>query len=121
MILLVEDDDDIREAAADLLRDAGFEVAEAANGREALKKLAQREPDERCELIVLDLMMPVMDGWEFRRRQLADAAAREIPVLIMTGVADATDAQRRLGTAGAITKPFTKQSLVEAVSRLRAA
>jgi CheY-like chemotaxis protein len=118
MILLVEDDDDIREAAAELLRAAGFAVAAAANGREALEKLTAREP---WELIVLDLMMPIMDGWEFRRAQLADAAAREIPVLVMTGISDASDAQRRLGTAGAITKPFTTQALLEAVSRLRAA
>lgn len=117
MILLVEDDEDIREALAELLHDAGFDVTMAANGREGLAKLSRHEP---CELILLDLMMPVMDGWEFRRAQLADAVARTIPVLVMTGVADPQSAQHRLGTAGAITKPFTPEVFLEAVARCRA-
>jgi CheY-like chemotaxis protein len=117
VILLVEDDDDIRAVIVEVLHDAGFDVISAANGREALEKLAQLQP---WELIVLDLMMPVMNGWEFRRAQLADERIRDVPVLLMSGVADAREAQRGLGSAGVLRKPFTVDDLVDAVARERA-
>jgi DNA-binding response OmpR family regulator len=114
MILLVEDDDDIRDALAEMLRDEGFEVRTAPNGREALDKL------DGCDLIVLDLMMPVMDGWEFRRLQLADPVKRTIPVIVLTGVSDTADALRRLQAAAALQKPFEPDELLALVKRLRA-
>src|SRR5438874_12818796 len=62
-ILVVEDDDDIREAVVEVLRADGYETQSATNGQEALRAL--EDADERPELILLDLMMPVMDGWDF--------------------------------------------------------
>ncbi len=82
MVLVVEDDHLIREAIAEALGEEGFEVAEAANGREALDKLHQR----RAALVLLDLMMPVMDGWQFREAQLHDAEISDIPVVVLSAV-----------------------------------
>src|SRR5438105_3128734 len=83
-ILVVEDDPMIREVLAGLLVDEGYEVDEAAHGLEGLERLRACRPD----LIVLDLMMPVMDGWNFRdrQRQLADCA--DVPVVVLSAVRD---------------------------------
>ncbi len=81
-VLVVEDNDDVREAAAALIETAGFHVRTAANGKEALDVM--RSGAELPCLIVLDVMMPVMDGPTFRRRQLADPALAHIPVVVVT-------------------------------------
>src|SRR5207245_1245951 len=82
-VLIVEDDEDLREMMAQLLTLEGFHAATASNGREALEYLeAATCPD----LILLDLMMPVMDGWEFRRRQQADPALAEVPVIVLSAL-----------------------------------
>lgn len=81
-ILLVEDDDSIRNMLATLLRMQGYRVATAANGKEALAELRGGEP---TQLIILDLVMPVMDGWEFRAEQRKDPALAEIPVAVLSG------------------------------------
>ncbi|HET9595778.1 MAG TPA: response regulator [Anaeromyxobacteraceae bacterium] len=83
-VLVVEDDHLIREAIAEALDEEGFEVVEAANGKEALEKL-HAEP---ASLVLLDLMMPVMDGWQFREAQLHDPAISEIPVVVLSAVKD---------------------------------
>jgi CheY-like chemotaxis protein len=88
-VLLVEDDDDIRTDLAELLRIKGYEVETAANGAEALDRL--RQPELPC-LILLDLMMPVMDGWQFREAQLQDEMLAQVPVVVITGVAEDTAA-----------------------------
>ncbi|MDB4990020.1 MAG: response regulator receiver protein [Myxococcaceae bacterium] len=80
-ILVVEDDPDIREGTTEFLTDNGFEVFAAENGLEALR-LLREHPNVR--LILLDLMMPIMDGWTFRRKQLADAQLASIPVFILS-------------------------------------
>jgi CheY-like chemotaxis protein len=80
-ILVVDDDRDIRDAMCDWLVDEGYASAAVANGQEALSYL--RTHDRPC-LILLDLMMPVMDGWEFRRLQLADPQLASIPVVAIT-------------------------------------
>jgi CheY-like chemotaxis protein len=80
-VLIVEDDPDLREMMATLLDLEGFETSAAANGAVALAML-----DRDVDAIVLDLMMPVMDGWEFRRRQLALPAAARIPVIVVSAV-----------------------------------
>ena len=75
-VLIVEDDEDLREMMAQLLTLEGFQTAAVANGREALDYLrATAKPN----VILLDLMMPVMDGWEFRRHQQADPPSRRCP------------------------------------------
>jgi CheY-like chemotaxis protein len=80
-VLVVDDDQDIREALCELLRDEGYEAVAVANGQEALTYL--RSGKAPC-VILLDLMMPVMDGWEFRRRQTSDPELSKIPVIIIS-------------------------------------
>jgi CheY-like chemotaxis protein len=82
--MVVEDDHLIREAIAEALDEEGFEVLEAANGREALEKLHH----QHASLVLLDLMMPVMDGWQFREAQLHDVAISDIPVVVLSAVKD---------------------------------
>jgi DNA-binding response OmpR family regulator len=84
-VLIVEDDEDLREMMAQLLTLEGFETATAANGREALEYLHEHEAG-RPDIILLDLMMPVMDGWEFRRRQQADPTLAPVPVIILSAL-----------------------------------
>jgi len=82
-VLIVEDDEDLREMMAQLLTLEGFQAATVANGREALDYLHQSgKPD----VILLDLMMPVMDGWEFRRHQQADPAIAPVPVIVLSAL-----------------------------------
>ena len=80
-VLIVEDDADLRDMMATLLHLEGFETVAAPNGAAALALL-----DRRLDAIVLDLMMPVMDGWEFRRRQLSQPGAADIPVIVVSAV-----------------------------------
>ena len=80
-LLLVEDDDDVRNALADLLESEGFRVAQARNGQDALDFLRSHEPPS---VILLDLMMPVMDGWTFCEIQQATPELARIPLLVCT-------------------------------------
>jgi CheY-like chemotaxis protein len=86
----------------------------AAHGRDAIQQLRKQCPD----LIVLDLNMPVMDGWQFRteQRYLTDRTRAAVPVLLMTGVEDASTQADRLGAVGVIQKPFDPDDLLDAVS-----
>ena len=79
-VLLLEDDPDIAEPTSSILGDAGYAVEWFRNGRDALDWLR----DNPADLILLDLMMPVMDGWEFRAAQRADRAIAGIPVVVLT-------------------------------------
>ena len=79
---MVDDDEDIRDTLCELLEDEGYHASAAANGREALAFL-RAAPSLPC-MIILDLMMPVMDGWQFRREQQDDPALAHIPVLVIT-------------------------------------
>jgi CheY-like chemotaxis protein len=99
-LLVVEDDPDIREALAHLLGDLGFVVHQASNGSEALGKL--RAMRRLPEALVLDLMMPVMTGWEFREAQLADTRLRSIPVIVIS----ASGAVSSLPADAFLEKPF---------------
>jgi CheY-like chemotaxis protein len=81
-ILVVDDDVSATDSLTDILTAEGYTVAAAKNGKEALK-LLRSAPLPR--LIILDLFMPEMDGWEFRREQLKDTKLRDIPVVVMTG------------------------------------
>jgi CheY-like chemotaxis protein len=112
---VVEDHDDTREMIATLLSAEGFTVVTAENGRSGLQRLMDVRP---C-LVLLDLMMPVMTGWEFRRTQesLPDPALAGVPVLLLTAVPDALGEAARLHAAGVITKPLDFDTLVETVKR----
>jgi CheY-like chemotaxis protein len=81
-ILVIDDDAAATDSLIDILTGEGYTVAVARNGREALTQLRSTQPPR---LIILDLFMPEMDGWEFRREQLRDNLLRDIPVVVMTG------------------------------------
>jgi CheY-like chemotaxis protein len=82
-VLIVEDDADLRDMMAQLLTLEGFNATTVANGREALDYLTL---GDRPDVILLDLMMPVMDGWEFRRRQQADPVMSTVPVIVLSAI-----------------------------------
>ena len=115
-ILLVEDDVNIRLDLADILRSEGYAVSTVANGQEALDFLG--ENSEQVGLILLDLMMPVMNGWDFRARQLEEPALTAIPVVLLSGAGDVARHALALKTAGYLIKPLRLDSLLGIVSRL---
>src|SRR6185436_19724926 len=82
-VLVVEDDEGLRDMMAQLLTLEGFQTATVANGQEALAYL---HTSSRPEVILLDLMMPVMDGWEFRRHQQADPDLAGVPVIVLSAL-----------------------------------
>jgi CheY-like chemotaxis protein len=113
-VLVVEDDTDIREEMAALLEGEGYKVAQARNGKDALDLLKQLPPP--C-VILLDLMMPVMNGWDFRVQQLADPTLKEIPTVIVSGAARAPEEARSLGANACLQKPFELEPLLEVVDQ----
>src|SRR2546421_13107211 len=112
-ILIVEDDADVRESLTEILQEEGYRVASAANGREALDLLHSAGPP--C-LILLDLMMPVMSGWEFRERQRQDPALAQIPVAIVTGVRNGSARLAAMGAVAYLQKPIDIGALLATVS-----
>ena len=112
-VLVVEDDTSIRDTLELALTVQGYEVATAANGREAMALLRRWRPD----LIVLDLMMPVMDGWNFRAEQRR-AGYDDVPVLVLTASRNAADSKDALGAAERLQKPFDLRHLLDTISRL---
>jgi len=112
-ILIVEDDDDVREALAAFLEGEGYEVAEAGDGAEALRQL--RSGGEFC-LIVLDLFMPVMNGWAFRAEQVRDPKLVDIPVLVISADAGVHEKGARLGAVESMVKPIELSHLRDTVA-----
>jgi CheY-like chemotaxis protein len=88
-VLFIDDDEDIREALADLLAYAGWTVVHAGDGHEALDWLATHDPPQ---VILLDLKMPRCDGYEFRARQLADPRLRAVPTVVLSADANVEEA-----------------------------
>ena len=115
-VLVVEDDDDIRASVEQCLEDGEFEVFGVANGEAALAWLEENSPPPA--LIVLDLMMPVMDGFTFRRAQIADVRFASIPVLLLTADGEGAEKalSKELGLA-LIRKPCEPDALVRAARR----
>jgi DNA-binding response OmpR family regulator len=111
-VCIVDDDDDIRMILRFALEMSGYCVAEASDGVEALELL--RRDSGRCGLILLDLMMPRMNGWEFRALQRKDAKLAQIPVVIISGVKDFADA-RELEASEYLPKPIDLEHLVKVV------
>ena len=113
LVLIVDDDKDIRESFAHVLGDRGYDVVQAQHGQAALEYLAtQLLP----ALIVLDLMMPVMSGEEFRRAQLADPRLASIPVVVMSAAERGSSIAAELGTEF-LPKPARMHQLLAAVKR----
>ena len=114
-ILIVEDDSDVREAIAEILEDGEYRTLRAANGQVALQTLH----DAKCMpcLILLDVMMPVMDGHEFRARQQQDSALNQIPVVVLSAHVDAQQAAAQLSAAGFLRKPLDLPDLMRTVEQ----
>jgi CheY-like chemotaxis protein len=111
-ILIVEDDFDIREALTQILEEEGYAVRGASHGREALDLVAGAGAPK---LILLDLMMPVMNGWQFRAEQLKDPALAPVPVLVISADPQVQSKAASLGAAGLLRKPISLDDLLQAV------
>lgn len=113
-VLVIEDNSDIREGLEALLRMEGFDVVAAQNGRDALEML---EKGLRPCIIIIDLMMPVMNGFEFRAEQLRRPELATIPVIACSGVADAVQSAGQLGAKALVQKPTRPEQLIALVHR----
>jgi len=114
-ILIVDDDDDIRETLMLVLKSQGYEVTGAANGREALQYLRGHELP--C-VVLLDLMMPVMDGWQFREETSRDPSLAEVPLVVLTGGGDNMKRARPLRAAAWLDKPIPLEKLVKTLEQI---
>jgi CheY-like chemotaxis protein len=114
-VLVADDEPAMRVLCRVNLQVDGVEVLEASDGSEALEVATRERPD----LVLLDVMMPGIDGWEVARRLEADAATRDIPILFMTALAGADDRRRgfEAGGVGYIVKPFDPIQLGQRVNR----
>lgn len=113
--MVVEDDADIADAMAMVLEDAGYSVSLAPNGQEALGAL--RKAKSLPGLILLDLMMPVMDGWQFRAAQKNDAELARVPVALLSAHIDVRLEAERLAAVGWLKKPIDLQALLKLVEQ----
>lgn len=114
-VLIVDDDKNVCEIIKASLASGGYRSVVAGNGREALDYL--KKTVERPGLILLDLMMPEMTGWEFRRRQQNDPAIADIPVAIITGLPGIDDKAAAIGAVDVLYKPSKIETLSALVSR----
>jgi two-component system, cell cycle response regulator DivK len=116
LILVVDDYQDAREMYAEYLQYSGFRVAEAKNGNEAVAQARSLKPD----LILMDLSLPGMDGWEATRVLKADDETRRIPIVALTGhaLAGASEGARKAGCDSFVTKPCLPDDLVVEVRRM---
>ena len=112
LILVVDDHDRARLAVATLLSPIGYDVVEASNGRDALALLTK---GLRPDLILLDLMMPVMDGWEFMKRQRRDRQLCTIPTIVVSGVPSHDPRCLEMPVVRLVAKPFTGEQLIAAI------
>ena len=116
-ILIIDDEDDIRDVAQVALETVGgWQVSTASSGLEGLAQMQATRPDA----VLLDVMMPDMDGVEVFKRMQADPNTQTIPVILMTAKTQATDQQRflSLGVTAIITKPFKAMLLVEQIAAI---
>jgi CheY-like chemotaxis protein len=110
VVLIVDDDDDSRALLEAVLSDAGYETVVARNGLEGLQRLAESHPS----LVLLDLQMPLVTGWEFRSRQLNDPRTEHVPVIAVTGCFEPLDVALKLGIR-CLVKPFDITDLLQEV------
>lgn len=111
-VLVIEDDLSTREVLSLLLRDEGFDVATAGDGLAALERLRH---GEHPDLILLDLMMPIMDGWQFRREQLCDPRLADIPVIVCSAVGRDSQRADGLQALAYLGKPVDPSELIAVV------
>jgi CheY-like chemotaxis protein len=117
-VLIVEDNIDTRDSLAFLLRHEGYHVSTAANGQEALDRL---RAGPRPGVILLDLLMPTMDGWEFSNRLAQDPALASIPVVVVSGAGDVEEKLASLRPAACLSKTADLATLLETLRRHGAA
>jgi CheY-like chemotaxis protein len=115
-VLIVDDYPDAREMYAEYLQYSGFDVIEASNGIEAIERAA----DSRPNIILMDLSLPVMDGWEATRRLKADKRTTDIPIVALTGhaLAGILDGAKKAGCDAFVTKPCLPEDLVKEIRRV---
>jgi two-component system cell cycle response regulator DivK len=115
LILAVEDQEDNMQILRDLLTSAGYEIIEAVNGEEALAAGAKRRPD----LILMDIQIPIMDGYEATRRFKADPALRSIPIIAVTShaLADGEEKARAAGCDDFVPKPYSPRQLLAKIKQ----
>jgi len=115
-VLLVDDYPDAREMYSEYLQFSGFDVLEAANGMEALQRAVDGTPD----VILMDLSLPVMDGWEATRRLKADKRTAKIPVVALTGhaLAGISEGAKQAGCDAFVTKPCLPEDLVKEIKKV---
>ena len=115
-VLLVDDYPDAREMYAEYLEFSGFDVIAASNGMEALQRAADSDPD----IILMDLSLPVMDGWEATRRLKADKRTAHIPVVALTGhaLAGISEGAKKAGCDAFVTKPCLPEDLVKEIRKV---
>ena len=117
-LMIVDDDDDLRDALADVMTAQGYEVAAFADARAALAAL---EEGVTPFLIMLDLMMPGMSGWEFRAAQLENPTLALIPVVVVTAAGNLSDGAGTLSGVEVLEKPFALEILLPTVARYASA
>jgi CheY-like chemotaxis protein len=110
-VLIVEDDEDLRDVVDVLLQASGYETMTAANGAIGLEMMQHRKP---C-IVLLDMVMPIMDGWTFRSRQMADPELADVPVVCVTGLEDPREVRARLQLR-CLSKPLDFDRLLAEVS-----
>lgn len=110
VVMIVEDDPDVRQILDALVSDEGFGTVTAANGRDALDCLATLKGATLPCVILLDMMMPIVDGWQFRAAQQRDPQLAAIPVVVLSAHEDAGVAAAQMACAGYLKKPvdFTR-------------
>lgn len=115
-ILVVDDNDDVRDLYAEALAGAGYEVMQASNGQEALERIAESKP----ALVIMDLSMPVLDGWQATKRIKADPATADILILAVTAHATRYGLQdvRDFGADDVLSKPCLPGELLRRVHEL---
>jgi CheY-like chemotaxis protein len=114
-VLVVDDDAGIRDLLTELLEEEGYQVVGAANGLEAINHL-HRGTERPC-IILLDLMMPVMNGWQFRNTQQQDPGLATIPVVVLSARNDIQQQASLINAAAHIMKPINLISLLDTVNR----
>ena len=112
-LLIIEDDPDLRDALSELLSGEGYAVATAAEGEEGLERL---HASPRPSLVLLDLMLPNMDGFEFRVRQLGDPEVADIPVVVFSGGGDLARKAAGLEPAASLMKPLDFDRLLDCIA-----
>jgi len=112
-VLVIDDDEGVRTVMRRQLQHAGFDVVAAASGREGL---AMMRADSSIRLVLLDMIMPGMDGWGVREQQLEDPALADVPVIILTGAPLPTLVHDQLRAADYILKPVGREHLISVVS-----